>query len=73
MRDTDDRILEYLDQEERELVESVENDEWIPVDDVEAAKKRARQRAMATLRRDGRCSPQDGPLESSKKNEFSAG
>lgn len=48
--------MEYLDADERDLIESVENGEWIPVEDVEAVKKRARQRAMTTLRRDGKCS-----------------
>ena len=72
MHDTGGRF-EYLDEEERELVESVENDQWIPVEDVEAAKKRARQRAMTTLRRDRRCIPQASLLESSGKNEFTAG
>lgn len=71
MRDADDRIFEYLDEEERELVESVENDEWIPVEDVDVSKKEARQKAMTTLRRDEGCSPQEGALGSSKGNQVS--
>ena len=71
MHETNDRQFDYLDETERDLIESVENDEWTPVEDVEAAKKRARQKAMTTLQRDERCSPQEGPLEFSKRKESS--
>ena len=38
MHETNDRQFDYLDETERDLIESVENDEWTPVEDVEAAK-----------------------------------
>ena len=63
MRETDDRQFEYLDEAERDLIESVENDEWKPVGDVDEVKKQARRQAMATLHRDERCNLQERELE----------
>ena len=63
MREIDDRQFEYLDEAERDLIESVENDEWKPVEDVDEAKKQARRQAMATLHRDERCNLQERTLE----------
>ena len=55
MRDTDDRLFEYLDEAERDLIESVEREEWKPVKDVDAAKKKARRAAMVTMQTGDRC------------------
>ena len=51
MRVDTGRRFEYLDDEERELAESVENGEWEPVEDIERAKERAVRYAAATLQR----------------------
>ena len=69
MREAEERQFEYLDEDERDLIESVENDEWIPVDDVETAKMRARQSARTTLQRDERSRQQVDPDESSNEDE----
>ena len=45
------RRFEYLDDEERELAETIERDEWVPVDDVEGATDRAVRYAATTLQR----------------------
>ena len=63
MRETDDRQFEYLDEAERDLIESVENDEWKPVEDVDEAKKQARGQALGTLHRDERCNLQESESE----------
>jgi predicted DNA binding CopG/RHH family protein len=47
-------ILEFLDEEERELIESIENEEWIPVKNKEEEMRKARQYAEATFRKDRR-------------------
>lgn len=44
----------YLDNEERELSESLERGEWQSVDDFEDAKAEARRYAEATVRKDRR-------------------
>ena len=72
MREPEHRQFEYLDKDERDLIESVENDEWVPVEDVKAAKIRARQSAMTTLRGEETFSPQEGPSESSNEEESGA-
>ena len=46
--------LEYRDREERELIDSLENDEWEPVADLPAAVAEARAYARATLKKDRR-------------------
>ena len=45
------RPFEYLDDEERELAESVENGEWESVEDIGRARERAVRYATATLQR----------------------
>lgn len=45
------RRFEYLDDEERELAETIEGGEWVPVDDLEGATDRAQRYAAATLQR----------------------
>ena len=47
-------VFEYIDEEERELVESLERDEWRPVADRDAAIEEARAYAAATLKKDRR-------------------
>jgi predicted DNA binding CopG/RHH family protein len=47
-------ILEFLDEEERELVESIENEEWVPVTNKTEDIRKARQYAEATFRKDKR-------------------
>ena len=49
-----DRKLQYVDAEERDLVESLERGEWESVDNLEEAKREAQQYAEATLRKDQR-------------------
>ena len=44
----------YLDEEEKSLIESLENDEWVPVRDLPAAVAEARTYANATLKKDRR-------------------
>jgi hypothetical protein len=41
----------YLDDDERELAETIEKGEWVPVDDISGAIGRAKQYADATLQR----------------------
>lgn len=52
-RNTKDQF-QYLDDEERALMESLERDEWHSVDDVTAIKTEAVQYAKATLKKDRR-------------------
>ena len=70
MHDTGDRQFDYLDEAERQLIESVENDEWKPVDDVEAAKDMALRKAMTTLTDERRL--QGSALEPSTRYESTA-
>ena len=65
MQEAEERQFEYLDEDERDLIESVENDEWIPVEDAEAVKMRARQSARKTLQRAERSRQQLDTDESS--------
>jgi len=53
-KQTKDKELQYLDEEERQLIESLERDEWESVDNLEEAKREAREYADATLRKDQR-------------------
>ena len=46
--------LEYLDEEEQELIESLDGDEWEPVSDLPAAVAEARAYARATLKKNRR-------------------
>ena len=45
---------EYLDREERELIESIERDEWVSVANLPDAVAEARSVATATLKKDRR-------------------
>ena len=53
-----DRVKEnefqYLDEEERDMMESLEQDEWQSVEDIAATKHEAIQYARATLKKDRR-------------------
>jgi predicted DNA binding CopG/RHH family protein len=46
--------FEYLDDEEQQLIESLEQDEWVPIADRETAVSEARAVAQATLKKDRR-------------------
>lgn len=47
-------IPRYLDEEEKDIVESLERGEWQPTDDGGVAKSEAEEYAEATLRKDKR-------------------
>ena len=52
---TDERADDdYIDDEEKELIESLDRDEWVPVADMPDALAEARTVASATLRKDRR-------------------
>jgi predicted DNA binding CopG/RHH family protein len=53
-RDTEHTETRYVDEEERDLAESLERGEWRSVDDFSEARETARQYAAATLRKDQR-------------------
>ena len=46
--------LEFLDKEERELMKSIENEEWVSVKNKAEEIRKARQYAEATFRKDKR-------------------
>ena len=46
--------IKYLDDEEQQLIESLENDEWVPVPDRETTISEAQVLARATLKKDRR-------------------
>ncbi|TVQ36520.1 MAG: antitoxin [Spirochaetaceae bacterium] len=46
--------MRYLDEEERQLIESLDRGDWNSIDDLEEAKSEARRYAEATLRKDQR-------------------
>lgn len=48
------KAFEPIDQEEKELMESIERDEWRPVRNMEEEKKKAVAAAQNTLRKDKR-------------------
>lgn len=48
------KTFEPLDQEEKDLMESIEKEEWKPVKNLEREKKEAIQAARNTLKRDKR-------------------
>lgn len=54
MKKTNNKAFEPLDQEESDLMKSLENEEWQPVKDVEAHKETAVQAARNTLKKDQR-------------------
>ena len=54
MKRQDSRIYKPMDEEEKDLIRSTENDEWIEVGDVDKLKKQAREYAEATIRKNKR-------------------
>ncbi len=54
MKKLNKKAFEPLDQEEKELLESLENGEWVPVKNIEAEKKKAVAAARNTLKKDKR-------------------
>ena len=50
----DKELIAQLDEEEREILESFERDEWVPVADKEAVIARLQSAAQATLRKERR-------------------
>ena len=54
MKRTDSRMYQPIDEEERDLLRSTENDEWIEVRDIDKQKRQAREFAEATIRKDKR-------------------
>ena len=54
MKKTDKKAFEPIDQEEKELMESIEHDEWHPVKNIDQEKKKAIAAARNTLRKDKR-------------------
>jgi predicted DNA binding CopG/RHH family protein len=54
MKRTDSRMYQPIDEEERDLLRSTENDEWTEVKDIQKQKRQAREYAEATMRKDKR-------------------
>jgi predicted DNA binding CopG/RHH family protein len=54
MKKISDKAFELIDQEEKELMESIERDEWHPVKNIDQEKKKAIAAARNTLRKDKR-------------------
>ena len=46
--------FDYIDDDEREIIESLEADEWFPVVDAESHKAEATEIARSTMRKDRR-------------------
>jgi predicted DNA binding CopG/RHH family protein len=51
---TDDKQYRPIDNEEKELIRSIENDEWVESRDTVKQKKLAKEYAEATIRKDKR-------------------
>ena len=49
-----DKVFKPIDQEEKELMESIERDEWQPVSNLEEEKEKAVAAARNTLKKDKR-------------------
>ncbi|MBE3065150.1 MAG: antitoxin [Acidobacteria bacterium] len=54
MRSRSDKVVLAVDEEERDLIQSIEKDEWTEVPDVERFKAQARRYAEATIRKNRR-------------------
>jgi predicted DNA binding CopG/RHH family protein len=55
MNNEDQNVSTFsMDEEERSLAESIENDEWVPVDNVIEARERSIEYAAATLKKNRR-------------------
>lgn len=54
MNKTNKKIFDPIDEEERDLMKSIENDEWRPVENFKQEKEKAIQAAKNTLKKDKR-------------------
>lgn len=54
MKKTDKRVFKPIDQEEKDLMESIERDEWQPVKNIDQEKKKAIAFARNTLKKEKR-------------------
>ncbi|HOP48187.1 MAG TPA: antitoxin [Desulfobacteraceae bacterium] len=54
MKRTNIKTFEPIDKEEKELMESIERDEWKPVKDIKEEKEKAIAAARKTLKKDKR-------------------
>jgi len=54
MKEISKKAFEPIDQEEKELMESIERDEWRPVKNIDQEKKKAIAAARNTLKKDKR-------------------
>ena len=54
MRKISKKAFEPIDQEERDLMESIERDDWQPVKDLDQEREKAMAAARNTLRKDKR-------------------
>ena len=50
----DKKALKPTDQEEKELMDSIENEEWVPVENIDKEKNKAMVAARNTLKKDKR-------------------
>jgi predicted DNA binding CopG/RHH family protein len=54
MKQTDEKQYLPIDEEEKELIRSIENDEWVESRETAKQKKLAKEYAVATIRKDKR-------------------
>ena len=54
MKKLSKKAFKPIDQEEKDLMESIERDEWLPVKDIDQEKKKAIAAARNTLKKDKR-------------------
>jgi len=75
MKKNDDKQYLPLDAEEKELIRSIENDEWVEVRDIAKQKKLAKEYAEATIRKDKRMNIRisERDLKNLKKKAFEEG
>jgi predicted DNA binding CopG/RHH family protein len=75
MRSKSNKVFQALDEEERDLFQSIEKDEWTEVPDVERFKEDARRYAEATIRKDRRMNIRisDRDLRNLKKKAMEEG
>jgi predicted DNA binding CopG/RHH family protein len=75
MRSKSSKVFQALDEEERDLFQSIEKDEWTEVPDVERFKEDARRYAEATIRKDRRMNIRisDRDLRNLKKKAMEEG
>ena len=54
MKKNSKQLFKPIDQEEKELMESIEHDEWLPVENLNQEKEKAMAAARNTLKKDKR-------------------